>query len=108
MLMSSKQSRLRLTREKGKNRIGHFRTHRRHQLLSCCTPNSRETAELREQRFAPRRTDARHQVELRMQIAQCPGFAVKGHGKAVRFIANPRDQQQCRIVSSETYRIVAI
>ena len=94
--------------EKRKDGIGDFRADDGRQLLARRAPHAGQAAERRQQRPAAPRSDAGHVVELRSQIAHRPRAAMERHGEAVRFVANPLDQQQRRIVGAERDRVLAV
>ena len=80
----------------------------RRQLLARRAPHAGQAAERREQRAAAARSDAGHVVELRVQIAHRARAAMERHREAMRFVADPLQQQQRRIVCGQRDRIVAI
>src|SRR5687768_6658693 len=57
-------------------------------------PDPGDAAERDEQRLAPPRTDTTDLVHLGPQVALRSRSAVEGHGKAVRLVADPLDQEQ--------------
>ena len=95
-------------REVCKDGIGSFRADHGRQLFARRAPHARQAAERHEQRLPPPRTDAGHAVELRPQIAHRPRLAMERDGEPVRFVANPLQEQQRRIVFRERDRLFAI
>src|SRR6185503_13516746 len=71
-----------------------FRAHYRLELLACGSPHARQAAEALEQLPTAARANPGNPVELRSQIAFGAAQPVKGHGEAMRFVANPLQQQQ--------------
>src|SRR4051812_17589558 len=94
--------------EKRKDGVGDFRANRGQQLLACRTPHPGETPEAGQERAATARTDTRHVVELRLQIAHRTRLPMEGDREAVRLVSDPLDQEQRRIVFGQRDRLFAI
>src|SRR5262249_28306187 len=108
LILTSKTSSVRPTREKRKNAIRRFRSDDGRQLFARRPPHARETAERRQQRAPPARADAGHLVELRSEVARRAPPAMERHGEAVRLVADALNQEQRRIVGPEPDRIGAV
>src|SRR5580765_5702969 len=106
--LMSMENRLRPTREKGKDGIGHFAADDRLELLPRRAPYAREASERRQERPPAPRADAGDVVELRVQIAHRPRAAMEGHGKAMRLVADALNEEQTRLVRRERNRIVPV
>ena len=88
LLQGKSIDRLRPACEKRKDGIGDFRAHFRGELFARRAPHARQAAERREQRPPPPRADARHVVELRVQITHRPGAPMERHREPVRLVAD--------------------
>src|SRR5689334_24529149 len=105
---SGKGLRLRPTCEKRKNGIRDFRADNRRQFLTRRASDAGKTAERGQERLPSARTDARHMIQFRSQVAHRPRSTVERDGEAMRLVTDLLDQQERGIVWRKCNRIDVI
>src|SRR5688572_24985806 len=97
-----------LFREISQHRVGGFGADDARQFLARGAPHAGEAPEGDKQGSPAARSNTRHAVQLRPEIAHASGLAMEADGESMRFVANLLHEPQRRIIFGKHDRVLAI